>query len=120
MVLLTTQLTFSKLSASYKGAILLNDAGPQFTLNAKIGGSKVSMVIVVPSAGGKADMMSFNINRLQDIRINIHGLGPFGWAAGLISTLALNALEKPVAQAATLKIFEHFSKEIDKYPFPAA
>lgn len=113
-------MTFRKLSANYKGAILLNDAGPQFTLNAKIGGSKVSMVIVVPSAGGKADLMSFNINRLQDVRISIVGLGPFGWSAGLISTLALNALEQPVAKAASLKIFEHFSKEIDKHPFPTA
>ncbi|KAG8198363.1 hypothetical protein JTE90_021611 [Oedothorax gibbosus] len=120
MVLLTTQLTFRKLNAHYKGAILLNEAGPQFTLNAKISGSKVSMTIVVPSKGGKGDLMSFNINKLQDIRVTIYGLGPFGWSAGFISTLVLNALEQPVAKTASLRIFEHFSKEISKYDFPAA
>nr|XP_021002172.1 uncharacterized protein LOC110282621 [Parasteatoda tepidariorum] len=118
VLMISTQLTFKKIQASYRGALLLNDLGPKVTLNARIGNSKVSMFLLVPAEGGKADLMSFNINKLQDIRISIFGLGPMGWGAGLLSTLALNALEKPVAKAASVKIFAHFSKEIEKYPFP--
>ncbi|GFV42802.1 uncharacterized protein TNCV_841561 [Trichonephila clavipes] len=118
MLIMSTQLTFKKLHATYKGALLLNDAGPSISMNAKVGGSKVSMFIAAPAEGGKAELMSFSINKLQDIRISIFGLGPWGWAASFISTLALNALEKPVAKTASIKIMEHFSKEIGKIPFP--
>ncbi|GFT17858.1 uncharacterized protein NPIL_428181 [Nephila pilipes] len=118
MLLISTQLTFKKLHATYKGALLLNDAGPSISMNAKVGGSKVTMFIVAPAEGGKAELMSFDVSKLQDIRISIFGLGPFGWAASLMSTLALNALEKPVAKTASIKIMEHFIKEIGKVPFP--
>ncbi|GIY34233.1 uncharacterized protein CDAR_33061 [Caerostris darwini] len=118
MLIISTALTFKKLHATYKGGLRLNDAGPTISLNAKIGGSKVTMFIVAPAEGGKAELMSFTVNKLQDIRISIWGLGPMGWAASLISTLALNALEKPVAKAASLKVMEHFIKEIEKVPFP--
>jgi len=118
MIMISTQLTFKKIHATYKGAILINDLGPKITVNARIGGSKVSMFIVVPPEGGKGDLMSFNINKLEDIRISVWGLGPLGWTASIVSTLALNALEKPVAKTASLKIFEHFSKELEKIPFP--
>lgn len=117
-LIISCQLTFKKIYASYKGAIQVNEKGPKFDMNARIGSSKVSMFIMVPPEGGKADLMSFNINKLQDIRISILGLGPMGWTASFLSTIAMNALEQPVAKAASLKVFEHFSKEIDKVPYP--
>ncbi|CAL1293756.1 unnamed protein product [Larinioides sclopetarius] len=118
MLIISTDLTFKKLNATYKGRLLLNDAGPTITLKAKVGRSQVSMIIIAPVEGGKSEMMSFNINKLQDVRISITGLGPMGWGASIVSTLALNALEKPVAKAASLKVMEHFMKEIEKVPFP--
>ncbi|KAF8790325.1 Mite allergen Der f 7 like protein [Argiope bruennichi] len=118
MLIISTELIFKKLNATYKGALLLNDAGPTISLNAKVGRSQVSMIIIAPAEGGKAEMMSFSINKLQDIRVSIWGLGPMGWAASIMSTLALNALEKPVAKASSIKVMEHFMKEIEKVPFP--
>lgn len=118
VLIISCQMTFKKVHAFYRGALLLNDKGPKITLNAKIGSSKVSMFMMVPAEGGNATLASFSINRLQDIRISIWGLGAMGWTASIISTLALNALEQPVAKAASLKMFEYFGKEIEKVPYP--
>ncbi|XP_035208657.1 mite allergen Der f 7-like [Stegodyphus dumicola] len=119
-LIISTQLTFKKIHAFYRGAMLLNNKGPRITLDAKIGKSKVTMFLTVPAEGGPASLMSFNINKLQDIRVSVWGLGAMGWTASIISTLALNALEQPVAKAASIKIFEYFSKELEKVPFPGS
>lgn len=118
VLIISSQMTFKKIHATYKGHLLVNEAGPKITMNAKIGGSKVTMILMVPAEGGNSTVVSFSINKLQDIRISIWGLGPWGWTASIISTLALNALEKPVAKAASIKMFEYFSKEIEKVPYP--
>lgn len=118
VLIISCQMTFKKVHATYKGHLLINEAGPKISLNAKVGSSKVTMILMVPAEGGNSTVVSFNINRLQDIRISIWGLGPWGWTASIISTLALNALEKPVAKAASLKMFDYFSKEIEKVPYP--
>ncbi|XP_054709557.1 mite allergen Der p 7-like [Uloborus diversus] len=116
--IISTTLTFKKIHATYKGTVTVNNIGPQVTLDAKVGRSKVSMFLTAPAEGGKAELMSFTIHEMKDIRVNIKGLGPMGWSASIISTLVLNAMEKQVAKAASVAVFEHFSKEIDKVPFP--
>lgn len=118
ILIISCQMEFQKLRAVYKGALLVNDFGPKITLEAKIGSSSVSMFMMVPAEGGNATLASFTVNTLKDIRVSISGLGPWGWTAAIFSTLAMNALEKPVAKAASLKCFDHFSRELEKVPYP--